>query len=368
MLAALEPAAEVAAHPVVVAVRDLAANLLAPAAERVDTEGLPASHLVALAGAGVFGLGGPREYGGEPAPAAVMREVTEILAGACGTTWFVAAQHSTPVRVITDTTNADLRERWLARLCRGEAVGGIAVAHVRRPGTTVRASRDGAGWRFDGRANWYTGWGLNQVMLLAAVTDNDDLVFALRPAGPQPGLSASAELPLAAMQATRTVELTFDGFPVPDADVALVLPRARWLADDRARTANASPAVFGLLRALLYALHRLGQERDLPEAVAFAARAGERAAAVRDAVYRLLDEVDPAERVDERLALRAAALTLLGQAAHAYVAACGGGGMSRYHPAQRWAREAMFHFVQAQTGAVRAATLTALADAVPPSP
>ena len=31
--------------------------------------------------------------------------------------------------------------------------------------------------------------------------------------------------------------------------------------------------------------------------------------------------------------------------------------MSLDHPAQRWAREALFHLIQAQTGAVRAATM-----------
>jgi alkylation response protein AidB-like acyl-CoA dehydrogenase len=359
MPAALEPAADVAAHPVVAAVRGLAADLLAPAAERVDAEGVPASHLAALAVAGVFGLGGPPEHGGRAVPAAVAREVTETLAGACGSTWFVAAQHATPVRVLAETDNTGLRDRWLGRLCRGDAVGGIALAHVRRPDAPVRVARSGAGWRFDGTATWYTGWGLNHVMLLAGVTDGGDVVFAVRPARPQPGLAAGADLPLAAMQATHTVELTLDGLAVPDEDVALVVPRARWLADDRARTANASPAVFGLLRALLDALARQAGERDLPEAAAFADRAGERAAALREAAYRLVDDVDPAERTAERLDLRVAALGLLGRVAHAYVAACGGAAMSRRHRAQRWAREAMFHLVQAQTAAVRAATLAA---------
>lgn len=39
--------------------------------------------------------------------------------------------------------------------------------------------------------------------------------------------------------------------------------------------------------------------------------------------------------------------------------------MSRQHPAQRLAREALFHLVQAQTGAVRAETLRVWRETVP---
>ena len=48
-------------------------------------------------------------------------------------------------------------------------------------------------------------------------------------------------------------------------------------------------------------------------------------------------------------------------AAHALIAARSGSAMLADSPEQRWAREAAFHLVQAQTAAVRAAQLTAFA-------
>ena len=49
------------------------------------------------------------------------------------------------------------------------------------------------------------------------------------------------------------------------------------------------------------------------------------------------------------------------QAAHALIAARSGSALLADSAEQRWAREAAFHLVQAQTAAVRAAQLTALA-------
>ncbi|MDX6212493.1 MAG: hypothetical protein QOF82_1580, partial [Frankiales bacterium] len=58
-----------------------------------------------------------------------------------------------------------------------------------------------------------------------------------------------------------------------------------------------------------------------------------------------------------RLEIRGAALELVTVATAGLVAAGAGGSMSLRHPAQRWAREGLFHLIQAQTPAVRAATL-----------
>lgn len=86
------------AHPLVVRARRLAADLLVPEAERVDQEGVPASLIGALKESGLLGAAAPVAYGGFGAPSAVVRETTEILAGACCPTWFVQARHHTPVQ------------------------------------------------------------------------------------------------------------------------------------------------------------------------------------------------------------------------------------------------------------------------------
>ncbi|MFD4787830.1 acyl-CoA dehydrogenase family protein [Streptomyces sp. NPDC058459] len=336
-------------HPLVARARLLAAESLEPAAERVDREGVPASHVEAVKRSGLLGLTAPAGYGGSAAPAAVVREVAEILAGACGSTWFVQAQHHTPVQMLTRGQPA-ARERLLGPLARGELLSGVAYAHLRaHPEAPVRARRDGTGWRFDGRVPWYTGWGLNDVLLLAGLTDDDEAVFAFADAREQPGLRPSGPLRLAALTAARTVSLELDGLRVPDDAVVLRVPYADWAPTDRAKTLNTNPAVFGVASAALTLL---------ADDIAAPLRA--HLADVRTRAYALADHPSPPERVEERLAVRAEAYAALSTATTAAVVAGGGRSMSLTSKAQRLAREGMFLLIQGQTSETRRAHLRSL--------
>jgi len=98
---------------------------------------------------------------------------------------------------------------------------------------------------------WYTGWGLNDVMLLAGVTEADEALFAFTEAREQPGLRPSPPLRLAALTASRTVSLELDGLWLPDKAVALRAPYETWAATDRPKSTNAPPAVFGITASAL---------------------------------------------------------------------------------------------------------------------
>ncbi|HEY6797653.1 MAG TPA: acyl-CoA dehydrogenase family protein [Kineosporiaceae bacterium] len=335
------------------ATRRVAADVLAPRAAEVDAGQVPRSHLEALAAAGVLGLHAPRSLGGAGASPTVAREVEEILAGADLSTWFVQVQHHHPVRALVAAGFDEL----LADLAAGRRVAGIALAHLRRPDPPVRAERDGGGWCLDGVAPWYTGWGLNDVALVGAVTPAGEVLLALVPARPGPGLVASAPLRTAALQAAVTVTLTFERHHLPGADVVGVRPYSQFAADDARRTANAQPAVFGLAASALRLLERRGAERGETEAVTAARRLADRLAEVRAEAYRLLDDVPPAELLDRRREVRAHAHRILVDATTALVIAGAGGSMVAGAPAQRMAREALFLLVQAQTGQTRRAAL-----------
>lgn len=351
--------------------RALAADLLVPQAERVDVEGVPRLHVEAVKAARLLGVTAPAGYGGGGASAAVGRAVTEILAGACGATWFVATQHGTPLRTVLSSGNDAVRDRWLAPLASSEILSGVAVSHLRRPGGPVRATECDRGWRFDGRVDWMTSWGLADVFLLAGVTDDSadaEVIFAVLPACEQPGLAASGPMRLAAMQAAGNVSLTLDGLVVRPDDVALVQPLAEWRDADRLTTANVTPAAFGLLDTVVRRLAEVAARRGSPRGVALATAFGTERATLRTRAYALLDDVPAAECVDERLAIRGHVLELLNRAAVALVAAGAGTSMLRTNPAQRLAREALFHLVQAQTAPVREATLRRFADRTPAGP
>jgi len=107
--------------------------------------------------------------------------------------------------------------------------------------------------------------------------------------------------------------------------------------------------VFGVLRATLTSLERVGQLRGAPEAVSLAHRWSRRTREIRSRAYALIDGVPPTQRMQDRVLLRAEALHLAQQAASALVAVSGGKAMLLTSPPQRWAREALFYLVQAQT-------------------
>ncbi len=348
--------------PYVVAASRLVADLLIPQAELVDVEGVPAGHVRAVAAAGLLGVTAPPEVGGGGAAPAVGREVTELLAGADGSTWFVVTQHASPLKALLGSDNAAVRRRWLGPMASGAALSGVAFSHLRRPGApAVTATPRAGGWVVDGHVGWLTGWGLAEVFLLGARA-GADVVLAMVPARAGPAVRPSGELRLAAMQAAHTVTLDLDGLVVPAADVVAVLPYEEWAAADARATANVTPAVFGLLRRVVRRLAETAERRGEPAGLELAAGLAADGASLRSAAYRLIDEVPADDGLAERLRVRAAALELVTRAAAGLVAAGAGASMAAAHPAQRLAREALFHLVQAQTEPVRTATLRRLAE------
>lgn len=338
-------------HFLVTRARRLADDLLAPQAERVDQEGVPASHIEAIKRSGLLGVSAPVAYGGSAAPGAVARETAEILAGACCSTWFVQTQHHTPVMTLAKG-ELPVRERLLGPLARGELMSGVAYAHLRAyPRIPVRVTRERGGRRFDGTVPWYTGWGLNDVMLLAGVTDEDEALFAFTEAREQAGLRASGPMRLAALSASRTVSLELDGLWLPEDAVALRVPYSEWAKTDRPTPTNASPAVFGVAEA---ALALLDDDTSGPIRT--------RLDNVRKQAYTLAEHPVPHEYLAERLSLRTQAYEVLMTATTAAVVAGGGRSLSLTSKAQRLAREALFLLVQGQTAESRRVHLKALAD------
>ncbi len=336
----------------------VADDLLRPRAEQVDRSSVSREAVDVWAREGLLGLAGPRSHGGAQAPAQVVREVQEVLAGACGATWFVVTQHATPLAMLTESPNEQLRSRHLAALCSGDLLSGVAFSHLRRPAAqSVRATRVDGGWRFDGHVDWMTGWGICDVVLLAGQTDDDRVVFVLVDARPGAGVTASPPLALAAMQATRTVTLDLDGLQVADADVVHVGDAAAWRAEDALRTANPAPHVFGLQRECVRRLAETASRRADGTAAALAHALGLEGERLRRVAWTLLDDVPVEELVEDRLAVRASSLELALRTASALVAATGGSAMASEAAPQRLVREAVFFLVQAQTPPSREALL-----------
>ena len=355
--------------------RAVADEVLFPQAQATDRARLvPREHLDALRDAGLFGLQGPRDVpGGLGADHAAARPVLEAVAGACGATAFVWAQHHGAVRRVAGGDGPG-RDRWLPRLCDGSVLAGIGFAYLRRPGPpTVRATRTPAGWRIDGAAPWITGWGLIDALVVMARVDDGSpdagsvvTVVVDRP-GEHERLRAGEPQALAVMASTGTVTLAFDSLEVAPGDVVGVQTDAAWRLRDRLGSAMPPPAPLGIADRAI----RVLAERPPGPGVAEAATAlGDELQGRREAADRVSGSIaramaDGAGEIDAAIAAGAAerdrGLDLARRATDALVAATGGGAMSLEHPAQRLSREATFFLIQAQTGDLREASLARLA-------
>ncbi len=216
----------------------IAECMLAPAAAEVDRATLvPRAHLDELADAGLYGLAGP----GVPPPTRWL--ATEVLASGCMATTFVWLQHHGAVGTVR---RSPLAEAWLAPMLSGAVRGGIAVGGVRSDRPSMHARRGASGWEVHGHVPWTTGWGLIDVLLVGATTDDGRELWCLLDAAECHTLSVEP-LQLIAANASATVRLTFDGHAIADERIVGVVPHEPPPAHDGGGRNNGSLAL-GLVR------------------------------------------------------------------------------------------------------------------------
>jgi Acyl-CoA dehydrogenase, N-terminal domain len=206
--------------------RRIADEVLFPAAGSVDrAEAVPALQFELLASAGLYGAAAPAFAGGADLDLPTFGQVVEALAGGSLATAFVWVQHHGLVRALASAdAPAGLRTDWLGSLasgaCRaGAAYGGLLPGPPRLRATPTRAG----GWLLSGESPWVTGWGLVDVLHVAARGPEDTVVWLIVDAVERPGLTAHRQRVVAA-DAAVTVRLEFAGLPVPASRERAVLP------------------------------------------------------------------------------------------------------------------------------------------------
>jgi len=349
----------------------IADTVLEPRAEAVDNGDEPLRpNLDALADAGLAGVTTPAEWGGQGASGAFQREFTELLTSACGTTWFTITQHLGSCASVASSENASLRERFLRPMASGRHYVGVGFGHLRRPVPMMTARETPGGYVLNGVAPWVTGWPyLSGVIFGAVIPDaeaeaNNDQkhIYLYAPANENEHLRASPPLPLCAMNASATTEVTLTDLFVPNEDFVRFSSRRQMAEGDYRGIAGAVSPPLGCARGSLKTLRQASEKRAEFAALADAADELEgEIVACRDNARRWAD--GPKDGTDYKagaLDARAWAITLAVRAAHMAVAASSGGANARTHSAQRRFREAMFYTLVAQTSDIMAATLARL--------
>lgn len=307
--------------------RALARSVLLPDAGRVDrADRVPDEHLAALDDAGLTGLAAT-------GPSLAERlGVTEALASGCLATAFVWLQHQGALAALAQGAQG-VRDRFLADVAAGRRRAGVAITALRPP-RPLRVHRQGGGFRLDGTVPWVTGWGIADLLLVAALEEHD-LVHQLLVDVPAPGVTAE-RLVLTAANASRTATVTFDGLAVPADRLVATEP----LADQRARDA-AGLAGNGAL-ALGVAARALAEGTD--------------AGGLDRALTRARDDLRVAGP-DRLPAARAAASDLALRAATRLVVATGARSVLAGSLPERLLREAAFLLVFGSRPAIRAELL-----------
>ena len=322
--------------------RGLADDRLFPEAMRVDgLDVLPVAHLDALAAGGLYGAPVPVRAGGLGLDLAEYCAVVEELASGCLATTFVWLQHRGVVMTLAaEGTPAALRDRWLGPACLGQVRGGIALGGLIPGPPLLRARPARGGWRLDGEAPWVTGWGLIDLLLVAARGPGDTVVSLILDAAARPGLTVTRER-LTAVNASVTVRLGFDGVLVAEGRRAGQAPfdPAESLRPDRMRV-NGSLAL-GLVRRCV----RLLGPGPLDDELA--------------ACRQRLDDAIAADATAMAEA-RAAASELAVRATAALAVRDGSRSITVDQHAQRLAREAVFLLVFGSRPGIKSALLQRL--------
>jgi len=206
--------------------RRIADEVLFPAAASVDRAlSVPVLQLELLASAGLYGVAAPASVGGADLDLPTFGRVVEVLAGGCLATTFVWVQHHGLIRALAGPdAPASMRADWLAPLAAGRCRAGAAYGGLLPGSPKLRATPNRAGgWLLSGQSPWATGWGLVDVLHVAARGPDDTVVWLLVDAVERPGLTAHRQRVVAA-DAAVTVRLEFAGLPVPASRERAVLP------------------------------------------------------------------------------------------------------------------------------------------------
>ncbi|HEY7314097.1 MAG TPA: acyl-CoA dehydrogenase family protein [Gemmataceae bacterium] len=339
---------------------DEALTVLEGRAGAADAEAVwPADSWDALRRSGVLGWIIPREYGGSGLDALELLEGYQRLAGACLTTCFLLSQRDSACRRLRDSGNEALCRELLPALASGQRFTTVGIAQLTTSRQHVRpvllAQLDDGGVRLDGVMPWVTGAPHADHFITGVVLEDGRQMLLVVPRD-APGMSVGPPMELMALQGSLTAEVRCRDVRL-DRKWILAGPAERVLAGGRgAGGLETSGLALGLAKSAIDYLQKEAGKRT--EWQARAAASAESWDVLQVQLRRLAHDGADAQAASS---LRAKVNALVLRVTQFALAAGKGSGFLRSHPAQRWARQAMFFLVWSCPAPALDATLACMA-------
>lgn len=319
----------------------------------------PSTSWDALQRCGALGWIIPREYGGAGLDPLELLEGYQLLAGACLTTCFLLSQRDSACRRLRDSGHEALCRELLPPLASGQCFATVGLAQLTTSRQHVRpvltARLDGDSVRLDGVMPWVTGAPQADHFLTGVVLDDGRQMLLVVPRETD-GLSVGPPMELMALQGSLTAEVRCQDVCVERRWI-LTGPAEKVLASGRgAGGLETSGLALGLAYSAIGYLITEAKKREEWHARTVACM--QSWSALQDQLRRLATEGADAQATSN---LRAKVNALVLRTTQFALAASKGSGFLRSHPAQRWARQAMFFLVWSCPAPALDATLACLA-------
>src|SRR6266704_2871351 len=204
-------------------VRHLADDKIAPYAAEVDERArFPQEALDALVKADLHAVHVPEAYGGAGADAIATAIVIEEVARACASSSLIPAVNKLGTVPLLLAGSADLNQRYLAPVARGEAMFSYALSEPEAGSDAAamrtRAVSDGDSFILNGTKRWITNAGISRFYTVMAVTEpgaGPRGISAFVVEKDDPGFSFGAPEHKLGIKGSPTRELYFDNCVIP---------------------------------------------------------------------------------------------------------------------------------------------------------
>jgi alkylation response protein AidB-like acyl-CoA dehydrogenase len=279
------------------------------------------------------------------------------------TTSFLLSQREAACRRIRDSANEPLCRELLPALASGDRFATVGLSQLttsrQHTAPALRARLAGEALELDGTIPWVTGADRADHLVIGATLEDGGQVLAVLPRRAS-GVSVSPPLQLAALQGSMTAEVRCERVLL-ERRWLLAGPAERVVMTGRGGTGGLETSCLALGLTAAAVSYLFEEARARPELKPRA----EPLENARRGLQRMMHElaVAVAAPPESATALRAGANSLVLRATQTALTASKGAGFVRSHPAQRWARQALFFLVWSCPRPAAEATLDSLAPA-----